>query len=354
MKHIVETWDEKLYESVTWDFYFEGLNIGVLDIETTGLDPARNKFVLGCLLDVSKAELHQVIARSRAEEAVALGTYMRLLEDLDAVITYNGRRFDIPFLQRRRQACMGALDYLKQEENGGCRTHDEGTSFYDLDLFQVLDKHSALRKILPNLKQKTVENYMGLWETRADRISGGESVELYDEYEATGDEAIEKKLLLHNRDDVKQLARLTRAVSKCDFHAAMFRQGFPIKTGSLLLRVENMRLEKEGLSCRGTQLRTPIDYMGFELDGWSVTSRFYKDRMAKSRGAFEIKLPLIRREGYVIVDLQAAGLLAEEFAGYPDSGSGFLVIGDPDGVRYRQTNHFIKSFIKRMAASSRL
>ncbi|MDO4176466.1 MAG: ribonuclease H-like domain-containing protein [Bacillota bacterium] len=344
MKHIVEKWDGKLHESALWNFYFEGLKIGVLDIETTGLNPARNKFILGCLFDVSKGELHQVLAESRAEEPLTLAAYLELIDDVDVVVTYNGRKFDMPFIDRRWLASVNAINYLKHEENGGMKFRAEGTAVYDLDLYQVLNRHSGLREILPNLKQKTVEEYMGLWDTRADEISGAESVELYNHYEATGDSEAEKKILLHNNDDVRQLTRLTGAISKSDFHKAMFSLGFPLKAGDLLLHVKKICLERDGLAFSGEQLKSSIDYMGFEFRNQPVTSRFIRAGVSGRNGLFEMKVPVIRQEGYIIIDLQAAGLSADEFAGYPDSGSGFLVIGGPDGIRYRETNHFIKSF----------
>lgn len=340
MKHIVEKWNEKPHENALWKFYFDGLKIGVLDIETTGLNPSRNKFVLGCLYDVTKGELHQVLAAGREEEPLALAAYMELLEDVDLVVTYNGRKFDMPFIDKRWQVSAAALNYLQHEENGGMKLNSGGAGVYDLDLYLVLDKHSDLRRILPNLKQKTVEDYMGLWASRTDEISGAESVELFNHYEATGDPETEEKILLHNNDDVRQLTRLTKAVTKSDFHRAMFSLGFPIKTGDLLLQVNNIRLERESLCFEGEQLKSSIDYMGFEFNGWPVSCRF----AGGERGTFEMRVPVIRQEGYSIIDLRAAGLDTDEFRDYPDSGSGFLVIGGPERNRYREINHFIKSF----------
>lgn len=347
MKHIVEKWDEKLHESVLWKFYFEGLKVGVLDIETTGLNPSRNKFVLGCLYDADKGELHQVLAESRAEEPLALAEYMKLIDDVDVVVTYNGRKFDMPFIDRRWEASANALNYLKHEENGGAQISIDGTAVYDLDLYQVLDKHSALRQILPNLKQKTVEEYMGLTDTRADEISGAESVELFNHYEATRDPEAEKKILLHNNDDVRQLTRLSEAIMKSDFHKAMYSLGFPVKAGGLLLHVKKIRLERDGIAFSGEQLKSSIDYMGYEFLDRPVTSRFIRAGISGRRGLFEMKVPVVRQEGYIIIDLQAAGLSAEAFSDYPDSSSGYLVIGDYNGIRYRETNHFIKSFMGR-------
>lgn len=101
MKHITLKTEEKLYQSRTLDFYFKGMRIGVLDIETTGLNPAVNHFILGGLYSVPEGTLHQFFAETRAEEEEALSGYLDILRDLDLVITYNGRHFDLPFVEKR-------------------------------------------------------------------------------------------------------------------------------------------------------------------------------------------------------------------------------------------------------------
>ena len=162
MKHITLKTEEKLYQSRTLDFYFKGMRIGVLDIETTGLNPAVNHFILGGLYSVPEGTLHQFFAETRAEEEEALSGYLDILRDLDLVITYNGRHFDLPFVEKRWRRYSGASAALP----------------YNLDLYLVLNGHSPIKRFVPNLKQKTVENYMGLWQSRDEEISGEESVEL--------------------------------------------------------------------------------------------------------------------------------------------------------------------------------
>lgn len=336
MKHIIEEWHQNIYESALWDFYFGGLRAGTLDIETTGLDPSRNKFILGGVYDAQTHELHQVLAESRAEEADALAEYMEAMAELDVVITYNGRHFDIPFIDTR-------LKKHPEVSTLSC------SYLYDLDLYQVLSGHSPIRKLVPNMRQKTVENYMGLWDTRADEISGAESVELYNRYEQTADPEAEAKILLHNNDDVRQLTRLTKAITKSDFHRAMFRIGFPVKHGPAMVTVNNIRIQRDKLEYNGEQNRLPFRYMGYELNGWPVSSRFTGEN-------FEASVPVIRQQGITVIDLEAAGMAGTDapgpsgihFEDYPGCASGFLVIEDSDGIKYRETNHFIKEFTKKL------
>jgi len=333
MKHIIEDWQQEIFRTALWDFYFDGFRTGVLDIETTGLDPYRNKFILGGVYDVKEHRLHQILAENQKEEPQALGEYMDVLAELDVVITYNGNHFDIPFLDTR------------------LRRHPETTSLscsylYDLDLYPVLSRYSPLRRLLPNMRQKTVENYMGLWDTRGDEISGAESVDLYYLYERTADPQAEAKILLHNNDDVRQLTRLTRAITKADFHKAMFHIGFPVKRGPAMVTVTKIRLLQDALICSGDQNRVPAVYRGFDYHGWPVSSRF-------TGSSFELSIPVIRQSGLTVIDLEAAGLADASalsgfcFSDYPGCESGFLVIEDADGIKYREINHFIKEFIKK-------
>jgi uncharacterized protein YprB with RNaseH-like and TPR domain len=141
------------------------MTTGVLDIETTGLNPSKNKFILGGLFNKNEEKVHQLFAETRADEQEALAAYLDEIYKLDMVITYNGKHFDIPFIEKRAAAHKMNIEPLP----------------YNLDLYLILNGHSPVKKFVPNLKQKTVENYMGLWVNRKDEIDGGESVELYNQ-----------------------------------------------------------------------------------------------------------------------------------------------------------------------------
>ena len=356
MKHITEHFDENIYTSAVPDFYFSGMKIGVLDIETTGLDPSRNKFILGGLFDIQTGEMHQIFAENRGEEKQALEEFYHLLSGFDMVITYNGKHFDMPFIARRMKA-HGIGSY---PDHTGAAVDTAWLLPYNLDLYLVINGHSPIKKFVPNLKQKTVENYMGLWQSRDDEISGAESVELYNRFEKSGDSSLEEKILLHNSDDVLQLTRLMKVLSKCDMHKAMYHLGFPVKAineagESTMLIVERIKTEKNSLfisgkqlSCKGSEfgsadahVRQGIDYMGFSFGDWPAESRFESRNMS-----FSMQLPVIRESGLCIIDLDAAGLERTDFEKYPSCSSGFLVLEDHNDRNFMEANHFVKAFIE--------
>lgn len=319
MKHLTQQYDNKLYSSSLLDFYFKDMKIGVLDIETTGLNPSRNKFILGGLYNFHDKIMHQFFAESREEESQTLKEFVNEISKLDMVITYNGKHFDMPFLNKR----LNAFEMSK------CNP-------YNLDLYLILNGHSPIKKFVPNLKQKTIENYMGLWQNRADEISGGESVQLYNDYEKTGDSQLEEKILLHNSDDVLQLSRLVKVISKTEFHKAMYHLGFPAGP----LTVDKIRIEGNFLIALGTQRKTNMDYMGFSFADSPVETHF-----DSTKSEFYIKFPLIRDSGLAIVDLDAVHLARDEFEIYPTYNSGFLVVEDHNNKNFMEINHFIKNFI---------
>ncbi len=327
MKHLRSEQEEKIYQSSLWDFYFRDFKAGILDIETTGLNRDRDRFILGGLYDPGSRIMHQVLAEHRGEEAAALREFMELVDQMDLIVTYNGRHFDVPFLQARLEANgMQAASWP-----------------YDLDLYQVVSGHSPIRRFVPNLRQKTLENYMGLWQYRADEISGADSAELYDTYAQNGDPETERQILLHNSDDCMQLTRLTAVISKCDFHRAMHKAGFPAADPGRRLQVRRVRLWRDELQIEGTQGRQPVRYQGFELDRYPVHMLFREDD-----GTFRISLPLVRQSGIAAVDLRAAGLDESEFRKYPGCGSGFLVLQQQDEIRYMEINHFVIAFLQRL------
>ena len=347
MKHKTKHFDENIYTSNTLDFYFKGMKIGVLDIETTGLNPSRNKFILGGLFDIQSGTMHQFFAESRSEEKQALEKFYELISDFDMVITYNGKHFDMPFIARRMKAHgIGSGSGLAASIIDAAALLP-----YNLDLYLVVNGHSPIKKFVPNLKQKTVENYMGLWQSRDDEISGAESVELYNKYEKSGDPELESKILLHNSDDVLQLTRLIKVLSKCDIHKAMYHLGFPVfpkcneNKGSEqnlpALVVEKIKTEKNSLFISGRQIGPGIDYMGFSYGDWPAESRFDSRNMS-----FSMQLPVLRESGLCIIDLDAAGLDRESFEKYPSSSSGFLVLEDHNDRNFMETNHFVKAFIE--------
>lgn len=329
MEYITDTIKYPLYDSRAFDLYFRNMNLGVVDIETTGLSPSRSCFILGGLLTINAGSLQvqQFFAEDPEEETAALTAYLKAIAETDFLLTYNGQHFDLPFIRSRAK---GAATHLP----------------FNLDLYLLVKGYSPIRKFLPNLKQKTVENFLGLWNHRKDEISGAESVDLYYRYVSHRDPAVKEKILLHNHDDVLQLYRLLAVLEKTDLHKALFRMGFPVRSESpknLSVIVEKIVFSGGQLQITGKQGKNACDYKCFEWGEIPCHADF-----SRQKGIFSVSVPVIHQEGLTLVDLLSMKLDPAVFEKYPGCQEGFLILEKRGEKCYLEINHFVKVFLERM------
>lgn len=338
MDYITDTITYPRFLSKNFQVYFGNMKLAAADIETTGLNPEKSRFVLGGLLAAGPCEhaqqqegetlqVEQFFAEDFSQEQETLQAYLEALNQADVLLTYNGRHFDLPFIRRRAEK---NADFLP----------------YNLDLYLLVKGYSPVRKFLPNLKQKTVEDFMGLWEHRADEISGKESVDLYYRYLSTSDPETKRTILLHNHDDVIQLYRLLGILEKTDLHRAMYHMGFPILSrapGISNLIVQDISLSANQLSVKGRQGQHAVSYCCYEWEGIPCPVRF--DEKTRS---FSFSVPIIRQSGLVLVDLRLLRLDTAPFEKYPGCREGFLILEEQGQQHYLEINHFIKICLERM------
>jgi len=149
-----------------------------LDIETTGLDQHRD--------DVTVVGLHS----PGETEALVAGRDLtadrlqRRLDDAKLLVTFNGKRFDVPFLET-------AFDV-------------------DVDVPHV-DLMYPCRRLDLTGGLKPIEREVGIDRDRPD-LSGQDAVRLWREYERGADGALET-LVSYNRDDTENLRALADIVT---------------------------------------------------------------------------------------------------------------------------------------------
>lgn len=274
-------------KSESFGRYFGNLSAAFLDIETTGLSPERCKIILTgfAVPEDDCISTYQFLAEDPSEEPLVLKRSLDFMRELDIAVTYNGKSFDIPFIEKR---CR---------KN---RIHMGDVLPYNLDIYQVLRHFSPLYGFLPNLRQKTVENFLGLWSSRLDEISGSESVDLYYHYASTGDEKIRDIILLHNRDDVEQLAKLTQILERCDLPRYLYTAGFPCR-GNIV----KARLDRGLLRITGMQKNHPVNLSYF--DDFNTGIRAEYDEYERT---LMILIPVINEPNLTVCDL--SGLPSEE------------------------------------------
>ena len=144
-----------------------------LDIETTGLSKHRDRVtVVGLHRDGDTRTL------VRGEDLTA-GALRRELDESKLLVTFNGKRFDVPFLEE---------------------SFDIATDLPHVDLMY------PCRRLGLTGGLKAIERSVGIERDRPD-ISGEDAVRLWREYER-GDRGALDTLVSYNRDDAANLAGL--------------------------------------------------------------------------------------------------------------------------------------------------
>jgi len=152
-----------------------------LDIETTGLSPHRHEItVIGvCLERDGRVAVKQLYERTLTPHRL-----LAALRPVGVLHTYNGARFDLPFISRR----LG-VDLREHVEH--------------VDLMY----HCWRRRLFGGLK--SVERQIGIGRKVTD-VDGFEAVRLWRRYRDEGCRASLRKLLRYNAEDVTNLIPLRR------------------------------------------------------------------------------------------------------------------------------------------------
>jgi len=152
-----------------------------IDIETTGLSRLyADLTVIGIGLDKGrKVEVIQLI-----EDDLYEARLLEVLEGVDEVYSYNGSRFDLPFIEAK----LGV---------------DLKTSFKHTDLMYDCWRHDLKGGL------KIVERKLGI-ERKLKDVDGRVAVQLWWDYVNDNDEQALQTLLDYNKDDVVNLRVLRR------------------------------------------------------------------------------------------------------------------------------------------------
>lgn len=333
MKTLERKIELKPFDNKIFDYFFKDMKIAVFDLETTGLSPSSGGIILSGILLINGTEgtVIQHFAETLSDEPAVIAATIETLKDVDAVITYNGQHFDIPFMEKRMTSCE--MKYSAKD-----------LPLYNLDLYLVLNGHSHLRDFLPDLKQKTIEIFMGIAAGRDDEISGSESVSFYASYERNHDPDLEKKILLHNSDDVEQLYKLLPVITKADFYKAMYKIGFPIKSSKPEFPdtvVNKIVMDSKELVLKGKQKGNLLDYLAFATEENPYSVAFSKDLRE-----WEIKVPIQKKMGAFIVNAAAISPDYKELSVFPTYESGFLILKLGPDMNYQEAIALSKLVLK--------
>jgi hypothetical protein len=170
-----------------------------LDLETTGL--SRGSGTYAFLIGAGRFEgdvfcVRQFFMREPCEEAAQLEALAQWLADIDGVITFNGRSFDVPVLSCR-QSCHGLPAFLQALPN--------------LDLLPAARRLFGRR--LRDCSLGSLERQLLSFE-REDDVPGWLVPERYLTYQRTGDARPLVGVFRHNLFDVLSMVTLTSRLAR--------------------------------------------------------------------------------------------------------------------------------------------
>ncbi|MGN0400847.1 MAG: ribonuclease H-like domain-containing protein [Acetatifactor sp.] len=163
-----------------------------IDIETTGFT-ARSSYlyIIGCAYyNQDKWHTIQWLAENNSQEADILNAFFDFSKTYPYLIHYNGNNFDLPYITQKCEQLLLPYSF---------------DSFQGIDLYRRIAPYKSILK-LSNCKQKTLEQYLEV--NRQDIYTGGELINIYQDYTATPSKEAEDALFLHNRDDLKGMLEI--------------------------------------------------------------------------------------------------------------------------------------------------
>jgi uncharacterized protein len=181
----------------------------LFDIETTGLSSKTSQiYCIGFAYYIENSlELVQLFAESKEDELQLLSSFLEILPHYNNLISYNGRTFDLRYLQEK------------------CKHYQLDPSPLELAHVDLYRLYTPFKKLLglQDQKQKTLEQLLDT--DRKDEYNGGELIKIYRKYLKFPEEEKLELLLLHNREDVYGLFLLCKLHSLCSLFSGEWKLG---------------------------------------------------------------------------------------------------------------------------------
>ena len=171
-----------------------------VDIETTGfLSTGSIIYLIGCAYYENENWcIKQFFANSPEEEMQILSAFFDFAAKYKFLIHFNGNNFDLPFISKRAE--FFNLENLLVSMKG-------------MDIYKRILTYKNLLK-LSDCKLKTIERFLDI--NREDVYSGGELIQVYNDYVSSRDYELYHTLLLHNSDDMKGMLDILPIISYYD------------------------------------------------------------------------------------------------------------------------------------------
>jgi uncharacterized protein YprB with RNaseH-like and TPR domain len=159
-----------------------------LDIETMGLFSRPIILFGAAFIKGDRIITRQYLARDVGEEAAAMDAFCSLAGE-NPLISYNGRSFDVPYINQRRWY------------------YDLGGDIDNVHFDMLPFARRFMKSKTPDARLTTVEKYL-FGQDREDDVPGALVPEFYEEYLRTHNPGPLVPIVEHNRNDLVSLVRL--------------------------------------------------------------------------------------------------------------------------------------------------
>ena len=179
--------------------YYDPKKVLMFDIETTGLS-ASSSFIYIIGYNIKREDgwhIIQLFNDDGESEPEMIRYFMEVLSCYSYLIEFNGDSFDVPFVKKR-------LELINRRQ--GLDIPDNFENINQVDLYKLIRPFKKALG-LANLKQKTIERFLGL--NRIDQMNGGQLIFVYFNYLTDRSSRDRSLLLQHNRDDMEGMFYLT-------------------------------------------------------------------------------------------------------------------------------------------------
>ena len=288
---------EKIVETIPYErtkaydhtaAYFPGKKVCMFDIETTGLSPMNSfTYIIGVNIKVGDDwQIIQLFNDDGRSEPEMINAFFDIISDYDVLVEFNGDRFDIPYIEKRMNVITNKLHV--RFENG----FNKITSF---DLMKCIKPYKYALG-LPNIKQKTIEKYLGI--DRVDTFNGGQLIDVYLNFVTTGDKKSRELVLRHNRDDMEGMLFLgsVQAIDMMKMGKVSIERFGVKEIAGKLFFVIDLKLESSlgrniSTSSYGAALDAEEDYVCLKVPIYTGSLNYYlgtkeKDGVVKKEGYF--------------------------------------------------------------------
>ncbi len=268
-----------------------------LDTETTGLSGGAGTvaFEIGVgFIEPRGMVIRQYVMRDYSEERAMLLEIAKCFERSDAVVTFNGKSFDLPLLASRmtmQRICFRAEDIPHLDLLHACRR-----------VYKLRLKSCSLAAL-----ETAVLGY-----TREDDLPGAQVPQRYFDYLKSGEFALLEDVLRHNLRDVQSLAELTGHL--CASYRAPLALNHPqdiYGIGRTLLRGGRTEQARRCLKVLGRTTLSPEAHMHLALSykkghEWTEEIRTCQEMIASGEGGTWPYVELAKYYEHVAHDMRAA------------------------------------------------